>query len=389
MGILALVIASTAALFAGFFLTSMEDVLTAMPGMMVLIYCATSMRGSIFGAMGSRIGTSMHIGTFRLSMKKGTVLRSNVEAAFALTMGLSLLMGAVGWAVVRAMFGDAIGLGRFIFISMAGGLLAGMIVLGFNLFIAYLGFKRGWDVDNITSPLIAAAGDIATVPMIYASTLLADAIGGTAVWCACGVMVAATAAMAARILSRRPGRRGRRGDEARRIVVQSFPVIAMCVMLEIAAGILIETRTEQLVEYSALLVLLPAFLNGGNALSGMLTSRLSSMLHLGTLQAGRLPPAGAMENFAVIGLLALATFAYIGAAAYAFHPDSIGFPLIMAIALAAGAAATAAIDALSYYLAVLAIRFDLDPDDHCIPVTSSTMDMLGTVVLMSAVALFI
>ena len=81
MGLAALVIAGTADLVAGFFMVSMEDYILMVPGMMVLIYAAIGMRGNIFGAMGSRLGTAMHIGTFQLSFRKKSVLRSNVEAA--------------------------------------------------------------------------------------------------------------------------------------------------------------------------------------------------------------------------------------------------------------------------------------------------------------------
>ena len=44
---------------------------------------------------------------------------------------------------------------------------------------------------------------------------------------------------------------------------------------------------------------------------------------------------------------------------------------------------------LSYYVAILADRFGLDPDDHCIPITSSVMDLLGSIILVAVVTLFI
>ncbi len=61
MGLAALVIAAIADLIAGIFLTTMEDYLLTITGMMILIYCAIGMRGNIFGSMGSRLGTSMHM----------------------------------------------------------------------------------------------------------------------------------------------------------------------------------------------------------------------------------------------------------------------------------------------------------------------------------------
>ena len=117
MGLLALVIAGTADLVAGFFLVSMEEYILLVPGMMVLIYAAIGMRGNIFGAMGSRLGTAMHLGTFQMSLRKKSVLRANVEAAMALTLVMSVLMAIVGWVIVLVFFGETYDFLKFVFIS--------------------------------------------------------------------------------------------------------------------------------------------------------------------------------------------------------------------------------------------------------------------------------
>ena len=43
----------------------------------------------------------------------------------------------------------------------------------------------------------------------------------------------------------------------------------------------------------------------------------------------------------------------------------------------------------SDYVALAALRFHLDPDDHCIPITSSIMDVVSTVVLVAVIGIFI
>jgi len=389
MGLGALTIAAIADLIAGLFLTSMEDYLLTITGMMILIYCAIGMRGNIFGSMGSRLGTSMHMGTFRMTFKKNSVLRSNVEAAIALTLSLSIAMGIVGWAVTELFFGHTIDVFRFVFISLVGGILAGFIVVIFNVIIAYVGFKRDWDVDNITAPLIAAAGDIATVPMIFLATLLQEAIEQDwIIYAVCIVLTVVTVFLMVRILTRK-NRRRKRMNEAKRILIQSTPVLLMCMLFEILAGVVIQTETDNLVQYGVLLVLLPAFLNEGNALSGMLTSRLSSMLHLGTLSPKAVPQRGAVENFMLIYMLAAVTFLLIGTAAFGVQPDTLSYVTVIGIVLIAGMLTTTVIDILSYYVAIAAIKFNLDPDDHCIPITSSVMDVIGTVILVAVIGVIL
>ena len=389
MGLGALTIAAVADLIAGLFLTTMEEIIMLIPGMMIMIYCAIGMRGNIFGAMGSRLGTSMHMGTFQMTFKKKSVLRSNVEAVLTLTLLLSAIMGFIGWVIAYVFFGCTIDIMQFTFISMVGGLLAGMIVLVFNVIIAREGYKRDWDVDNITAPLIAAAGDIATVPMIYVATIMAKDLDLWIVYTVCVILLIATAISTVLILKRK-NRRRRRMNEAKRIIKQSLPILTACVLFEIFAGIIIETETKSLVEYGVLLVLLPAFLNEGNALSGMLTSRLSSMLHLGTLDSAPYPPRAAYENFAIMYILALVTFVMIGSAAFLMvSPATLPYWQVILTVLVAGMLTTTAINILSYYVAVAAIKFKLDPDDHCIPITSSIMDVVGTAILVATISVLI
>ncbi|MBQ4411882.1 MAG: magnesium transporter, partial [Candidatus Methanomethylophilus sp.] len=310
MGLTALVIAGTADLFAGILLSTMEDTLVSIAGMMILIYSAIGMRGNIFGAMGSRIGTAMNIGTFEMSLRKGTVLRANVESTILLTLIMSIAMGVTTWAVAAAFFNANITVFDFIFISTVGGVISGIIVLMFNILIAYVGNKREWDVDNITAPLIAAIGDIVTMPMIFVATwLFKDEILSLAhgEWIIIGMslaLIAVTVVYTVYILKRKVGRRDFSG-EAKRVLVQSLPVLMICLVFEIGAGIVIQDQQDALIEYAVLIIMLPAFLNQGNALSGMLTSRLSSMIHLGTLESGWVPRSGAGENFVLMYICAM------------------------------------------------------------------------------------
>ena len=393
VGLTALVIAATADLVAGLLLSSMETYLLLIPGMMILVYSAIGMRGNIFGAMGSRLGTSMHMGTFGISFGKGEVLRSNIESSIALTFLISLAMGAIGWVFVGFFgFGD-IRVVDFVFISMMGGLLAGLVLLVFNILIAKEGFKRDWDVDNITAPLIAAAGDIVTMPMLFFSAWL---VLNSADTYTIDLLTIALIALTVAVLIVIFARKAINGhvDEAKRIIKQSTPVLLLCLLLDIFAGVIIETETESLVLLPVLLILMPAFLNEGNALSGMLTSRLSSMLHLGTLKAERVPGKNAGENFLVTYTLALITYAYIGIIAYIAAvliggPGDISFLSVMAIVLISGMIATTVLNFISYYVAIAAVRFDLDPDDHSIPVTSSSMDLVSAMILIGVILLFI
>src|SRR3712207_6918006 len=58
----------------------------------------------------------------------------------------------------------------------------------------------------------------------------------------------------------------------------------------ILVGVALQDREEQFFTLLALSTLLPAFLQEGGALGGMLSSRLSSKIHLGLLAPRGIPP---------------------------------------------------------------------------------------------------
>ncbi|MFA6870338.1 MAG: magnesium transporter, partial [Methanomethylophilus sp.] len=92
-------------------------------------------------------------------------------------------------------------------------------------------------------------------------------------------------------------------------------------------------------------------------------------------------------------ICALVTFTYIGlisyGAAFLTAEANTGFLTTMIIIIVAGLLTTTALNLLSYYVAIITTRFGLDPDDHSIPITSSVMDLVGSLILVAVIAVFI
>src|SRR5947209_3469896 len=88
-GLAALLVSSGGDLLAGLTLGAITGTLSQLPGLLVLVPAAIGMRGNIFGALGSRLGTSIHAGTFSLSRRAETIVGQNVIAAMALTLSIS------------------------------------------------------------------------------------------------------------------------------------------------------------------------------------------------------------------------------------------------------------------------------------------------------------
>ncbi|MDW5564087.1 MAG: magnesium transporter [Methanomassiliicoccus sp.] len=385
LGLVALMISSLGDLLAGATLGSMTNALEALPGLMILITPAIGMRGNVFGALGSRLGTAMHIGTFEMSFKKDSLLRSNMESSLLLTLVMSVLMGILATIIATALGSRDIRIEMLVFISVLGGTLAGIVLIFINILVAYLGFKRNWDIDNISAPVITAAGDIVTLPMLFLAAIIVLGSPDWAIEVFAFLFIVITAVLAYRALSNGHG-------EARRIFVQSSPVLILCILLDIAAGVTIDDQLSSLVALPALLVLIPPFLEDANALGGILTSRFASLLHMGILEPKKVPGKVAFENFAIIYLFSLWVFTLVGISTYAvalvLHLSAPPLWELVLLSLTAGLVTVTVLNFLSYYVSVATYRMSLDPDDHSIPLTSSAIDMVGSIALMVFIIVF-
>jgi mgtE-like transporter len=388
LGFIGLVISSVGDLAAGATLGFMTDTLALLPGLMILIPPAIGMRGNIFGALGSRLGTAMHVGTFELSLKRGSMLRQNLVASLLLTMVMSFLMGAMAKFISVALGVNSISIEDFVFISVLGGALAGGVIVLINILVASVGYRRGWDIDNISAPIITAAGDIVTLPMLFIAALIVTGSLGSVMHSYIQVFSILFLAVSVYLAYRAYKMKK---SETKRIIIQSAPVLLICIILDIAAGLTIENQIEGLVTLPALLVLIPPFLEDANALGGILTSRLSSMLHMGTLEPTRAPNRTTWENFAIIYIFSLWVFTLVGVTSYFVAVIlGLGAPSLLqmvVLSLAAGLITVTILNLIAYYVAIYAYKFGLDPDDHSIPLTSSAIDAVGAISLMVMIVL--
>ncbi len=379
----ALLMLVVVALLAGLTLGHNTDRLQELPGLLLMVPAAIALRGNIFGALGSRLGTAIHAGTFRLSMRSSSVVGENVLASLVLTLATSVALAvlAKGAAVVFGVAGS-IALANFIVISVVGGLLASVAVLVTALGLTSGSVRFGWDPDNVTAPLVTAVGDVATVPVL----VLASALVGKQ-WPVLAVTAIAVAAIPVAVFAvLHAGRPG-----LKTILRESMPVLMIGILLDLVAGVTVERQLDSFTLFPALLVMLPAFLAVAGALGGTLSSRLASQLHLGTIAPNRVPEARARADIVASVGLAFPVFATCGLLTHAFARasdlQSPGVGWLVAAALLAGIVATLMASAVAYYSTIASVRIGLDPDTYGIPLVTSTMDLLGAFTLILAIEL--
>jgi mgtE-like transporter len=384
-GFVALLVGLVASLVAGLTLGGINATLERLPGLLVLIPAAIALRGTIFGAMGSRLGTAIHTGTYRLTTRTDSVLGQNVLAAGVLSVFTSVVLAVLA-SVVSQAFGvtGAISVADFITISIVGGLLSSAVVLVLTVALAETSVRAGWDFDNVMAPLVTAAGDMVTLPALFVATFVVANAAVTNVVAA----VAAVAAVAMVVLAFRWGR-----AELRGILREALVVVVVGGLLSLFAGLALEGQLDRLVGYPALLALVPPFLASAGAIGGMLSSRLTTKLHLGVMGPSGMPGAGARADIALAYLLAVPVFALASVvadlAAIVIDLPSPGPLAMLGVAVLGGMLATTLAVAVAYWGAVASYRLGLDPDNIGIPLVTSSIDLTGSLAFLLAVAVFV
>ena len=372
-----------ATLLAGLVLASYADEISAVQGLLALIPAAIGMRGSIFGALGSRLATSILTGEFRPELRRRSFLGRQVEATIVLSVTSATQAGLLAW-LVSAMLGmRTVPLLDLIAISFIGGMLSSAVLFVVVVVMARRSNARGWAMDDVVAPIITATGDLVTLPaMLVATTVLVAPTVATSI----GVLATVGGVIIAVLAMRSPDLM------IRRIVRESLAVLSIAVTIDVVAGVALETRIGTQFAYAAVLVLLPAFIANCGSLGGMLSSRLASKLHVGTLVPNGLPDRSAILDFTLTGLLGLAAFTGVGAMGWlaaVIVPAVEPLPLVttLAITLVAGAIALPITALVSYTAATVSFRNGFDPDNHGIPIVTATMDLAGVLCLVIAVNL--
>ncbi|MBA3739150.1 MAG: magnesium transporter [Actinobacteria bacterium] len=376
-GAVALVLSTCAGFVAGLVLGSITGTLEKLPGLLVLIPASVGMRGTIFGAMGARFGTGVAAGIFEPTLRRGSLLARNVVVGILSSLLTSFYLAAVAKLVASAFAGEVvISFWDLVTISVVGGVLASLIALVFTVGIAVLSFRRGWDLDAVSTPMVTAIGDMVTLPCLFLATLL---VGNPTVSAVAAVLCTA-ATVAALITAFFVEVR------VRRILVEMAAVVALAPLLDIFAGALLEAHRVDLQAATAVLILIPPFVSQAGALGGILSSRLSSKLQLGVITPRGRPEIPAVVDGAIVISLGVLVFTAIGAAAWALSTLTEGPDpspaLLIGATLFAGAIVLPITLVVGYYTAVLTARFGIDPDNQGVPFITSLLDLAGVAAIL-------
>jgi mgtE-like transporter len=376
-GVAALALSTAAGFVAGLILGSITGTLELLPGLLVLIPASVGMRGMIFGAMGARLGTGIAAGVFEPTLRRGSLLGQNVEVAIISAVLSSFYLAGMAKLVASSFGEDTISFWDLVTISVVGGVIASAVILVVTVVLSVQSFRRGWDLDAVSTPMVTAIGDMVTLPALFLATFIArDEAANAIVAGACAA--AAVVALLWAVL--------RSSREVQRTLVEMAGVSALAPILDIFAGAVLEAHRTELEAIPGILILIPPFVSQAGAIGGILSSRLSSKLQLGVITPRGRPERPAVADATIVVALGLIVFTVIGVvAAVLATVTGVARPpagVLVAGTVLAGLLVLPVTLVVGYYVAVLTTRFGLDPDNHGVPTITATLDLTGVAAVL-------
>ena len=372
---IALLICALGDLFAGIILGNMTFFLETFPGLLVIIPGAIGMRGNIFGSFASRLSTNLHIGMISPKFEFSEQLNNNIISSFVLTLVLSLFLAIIAKFFCILFNYGSISTIDFILISVIAGVISNLIMLPFK------SFNHGWDPDNVTTPIIAAVGDLFTLPAIIASVYILSYLDTVSLIKSVVFIIIIVLIIIAFVYAIK------RSEESKKIIYQSAPILLVCSLLGVSAGGILNSSVETLLTNPSLLTLLPLFSGVSGSIISILSARLSSGLHYGLIEPLKRPTGETTHNFFICYILALVMYPLIGFIAEdstnILGSAGVGFLNIISISFISGFILISLMIFAVYYISITSYNRDFDPDNIVIPISTSVTDAISSLTLIS------
>ncbi|SDK43071.1 mgtE-like transporter [Natronorubrum texcoconense] len=171
------------------------------------------------------------------------------------------------------------------------------------------------------------------------------------------------------------------------IVSTLVPLLIALSILQMVSGTVLETFEDQLLENPSLLVIVPVMIGTAGNLGSIMCSRLSTQLHLGTLEFSPANPDIRANIGAVFGLAAT-VFVLLGIASWGIGRalgGTLGLGTLLFVTIVSGMLLAVWVVVVSTLSVYGSYKLGYDPDDTTIPVVTNVCDITGVLILFAVV----
>lgn len=176
------------------------------------------------------------------------------------------------------------------------------------------------------------------------------------------------------------------------IVKVSIPLLCLLALIGIVAGLILEGFKRTIANYPTILILTPSVIGMGGNLGSVISSRITTALHLGiakfTIRSK--PVKNNLISVFISGLILLPLLGLLAdTIALAQGHKPIGMIVSMLISTVSGLMLTVIISISSLSVAFLSYKLKIDPDDTTIPIVTTVGDIMGILILFTVATLIL
>lgn len=369
----------------GSILVSMKAKLVDIAGILLIIPALTDLRGNVGAAFGERLSTLLHLGIVKPKLEFSPIIKSNIYASFSLTAGIAFIIGIISplFALLFKIKSDSPLM--LSFISESAGIISSVILIPLVFAMVFYAFKRHIDPDNIVAPALPVVGDIVTITAIYLSAMIAVKLRGLI------SLIPLFAVITFLIGAKRKYAKFPQRYHYLYIVIQSTPVLLICISIGIASGMFLQNAESTFKLFPILLSIVPQVIAQGGAIGGIIGSRVSTALYLGTARP-LVWNNEVSKNFLsgiIMGIIVGPAIAIITLlAAIITKTPIVSFTKIFMISTISLFLLSLFTSIISIYIAFVSFKLNLDPSNIVIPLITSIGDVTGVLILLFVIEVF-
>ncbi len=363
----ALLLALVADSIAGYIMDKSINVFIAVPGLLMMIPALLDMRGDVYGAFISRLGSALHLGEVK-SLKDKRV-KIEIGATKSLAYSSALIVGSVVGTYI------SISTGNFFYLLLLPGIIlithlfTATIMTPLTAYIGVKTFQKGWNPDNVGVPLISSIGDMVSVFFIVTVALFL--LYTSKIPFALPIIIFIALLYVVNI-----HRKSLKYSIGKKIYTQSMPILLIIAFLELITGSMWEGN-----KIAIILLVIPVVNETLGNIGSIFSSRLTSFIYLGFVKP-KILPRGRYFYREVLSLTLLSLLLYLIISLFVIFISQD----IRAVAMVwIGAFLSIFILILiGYYLTIGSLKAKLDPDNVVVPVITTLADIVGTASLLFA-----
>ncbi len=358
---------------AGSVALMLEALIWRAPWILVMYPPLLQVRGIVNGALCGRLTTSLHTGLVYPKLRGNTEYFTAMVASTMLSASIGgLLVGSAtlaGSLLVATRLHPAIALA----IALCSSVLSICFTVPATLAVAIMTFRRGWDPDIFTYPVMSTFADVA-VTASYATVVYITFLSTRALWL--GAILAAVFTLIVAM-------RWAREAEAKRMLRENIAVMMPLAALGTVTGSILSTLREEILSMKGLLVVYPSLIDSQSTVGSIVGSLATTQLALGYMKPKLAELRRCTADIAAVFIAASVmylTYGLIGSLVS-------GRMEVALVSLSAYLICFSPIVLITYLIAMSSFRGGWDPDALVNPAVSSLADLIMTAALAASLAL--